>query len=80
MGIVLLEVIDFDLSPYPSVKSWYENFTKEYPELWSLAEGGLKELEQFEKNPPDLSSIQHPLHPSVLKEGKDEKPKVENTA
>jgi glutathione S-transferase len=64
MGTVLLEVIEFDLSPYPKVKSWYEGFKLNQKELWTLAEQGLKELQEFEKNPPDFSQIRHPLHPT----------------
>lgn len=64
MGTVLLEVIEFDLTPYPKVKAWYENFKSAHADLWTLANQGLKELQEFEKNPPDLSQIQHPIHPT----------------
>ncbi|KAF2881599.1 hypothetical protein ILUMI_24574 [Ignelater luminosus] len=58
-----LEAINFDLSPYPLVAKWYETFKKEYPELWAITEGGMKEITEFEKNPPDLSHMDHPIHP-----------------
>lgn len=58
-----LEVIDFDLSPYPLVKKWYSTFKSENPELWAIAESGLKELKDFAMNPPDLSHMVHPIHP-----------------
>jgi len=58
-----LEAIDFDLSPYPLVKKWYETFKKEYPELWEIANAGMQEIKYFEKNPPDLSHMDHPFHP-----------------
>ncbi|XP_018564199.1 glutathione S-transferase 1-1 [Anoplophora glabripennis] len=58
-----LEAINFDISPYPLVKNWYENYKKEYPHLWSIVEEGMKEIEEFERNPPDLSHMDHPIHP-----------------
>lgn len=67
MGTVLLEVIDFDLTPYPKIKSWYGGFKQNHGDLWALANVGMEELKSFEKNPPDLSQIQHPLHPTDRK-------------
>jgi hypothetical protein len=64
MGTVLLQVIDYDLNPYPKVKSWYEGFQSKHPDLWALANQGLEELTAFEQNPPDLSQIVHPIHPT----------------
>lgn len=58
-----LEAIDFSLDEYPLIKNWYETFKKENPDLWAIAEGGMKELAHFEKNPPDLSAMTHPIHP-----------------
>ncbi len=60
----VLEVIDFDLTPYIRVKAWYDGFKFNHTDLWALAEKGLEELKVFEKNRPDLSHIQHPLHPT----------------
>lgn len=57
-----LEVIEFDLSQYPLINKWYDTFKMEYPELWSIADEGMKELIGFYKNPPTLNMI-HPIHP-----------------
>lgn len=58
-----LEAIDFDISPYPLVKKWYDNYKKENPELWQVVQEGMKEIAEFERNPPDLSHMDHPIHP-----------------
>lgn len=58
-----LEAINFDLTPYPLVAKWYATFKKEYPELWSINIQGMNEISAFEKNPPDLSHMEHPIHP-----------------
>lgn len=63
-SLMCLEAIKFDLDEYPLVKTWYETFKKENPELWKITEAGMKEIEHFEKNPPDLSHLNHPLHPA----------------
>ncbi|EDW68176.1 uncharacterized protein Dvir_GJ22689, isoform A [Drosophila virilis] len=59
-----LEAIDFDLSPYPLVQKWYSTFKAEYPELWQIANSGMQEINAFEHNPPDLSQMEHPFHPT----------------
>ncbi|KAF5298681.1 hypothetical protein FQR65_LT09661 [Abscondita terminalis] len=59
-----LEAINFDLSDYPLVKKWYSTFKSEYPELWAIASSGMAEITEFEKNPPDLSNLNHPIHPT----------------
>ncbi|XP_054726318.1 uncharacterized protein LOC129236127 isoform X1 [Anastrepha obliqua] len=59
-----LEAISFDLSNYPLVQKWYETFKKENPELWEIAKSGMLEIAEFEKNPPDLSHMNHPFHPT----------------
>ncbi|XP_062123930.1 uncharacterized protein LOC133837260 isoform X1 [Drosophila sulfurigaster albostrigata] len=59
-----LEAIDFDLSPYPLVQKWYATFKAEYPELWAIANSGMQEINAFEHNPPDLSHMEHPFHPT----------------
>lgn len=58
-----LEAIEFDISDYPLIQKWYGTYKKEYPELWKLVEAGMKEISAFEKNPPDLSHMEHPIHP-----------------
>ncbi|XP_034660818.1 glutathione S-transferase 1-1 isoform X2 [Drosophila subobscura] len=61
---ICLEAIDFDLSPYPLVNKWYNNFKEEYPQLWEIANSGMQEINAFEHNPPDLSEMEHPFHPT----------------
>lgn len=58
-----LEAIGFDISDYPLVSEWYSTYKKENPDLWALVEVGMKEITEFEKNPPDLSHMEHPIHP-----------------
>ncbi|XP_015589913.1 glutathione S-transferase 1 [Cephus cinctus] len=58
-----LEAIDFKLGPWPRVEKWYNNFKTKYPDLWEIAAGGMREISHFEKNPPDLSHMDHPIHP-----------------
>lgn len=62
-GTLPLEAIGFDISGYPLVQKWYATFKAENPELWEIANEGLKEIAECEKNPPDLSKLNHPLHP-----------------
>ncbi|XP_068152064.1 uncharacterized protein gfzf isoform X1 [Drosophila tropicalis] len=59
-----LEAINFDLSPYPLVQRWYFAFKEEYPQLWEIANSGMQEIKAFEQNPPDLSEMNHPFHPT----------------
>jgi glutathione S-transferase len=59
-----LEAIGFALDPFPLVSQWYSKFKKDFPELWAEVEPGMKEIQEFNKNPPDLSSLNHPLHPT----------------
>ncbi|KAK4880932.1 hypothetical protein RN001_004251 [Aquatica leii] len=59
-----LEAIKFDISSYPLVHNWYETFKREHPELWAIAEKGMAEIAEFEKNPPDLTHLNHPIHPA----------------
>ncbi|KAH8344065.1 hypothetical protein KR084_003868 [Drosophila pseudotakahashii] len=59
-----LEAIHFDLQQYPLVNKWYETFKEEYPQLWEIANSGMQEISAFEQNPPDLSQMDHPFHPT----------------
>ncbi|XP_016954204.1 glutathione S-transferase 1-1 isoform X2 [Drosophila biarmipes] len=59
-----LEAINFDLMQYPLVNKWYETFKEEYPQLWEIANSGMQEISAFEQNPPDLSQVDHPFHPT----------------
>lgn len=58
-----LEAIDFDFSSYTLVSNWYKTYKQENPQLWAIVEEGMKEISAFEKNPPDLSHMNHPIHP-----------------
>ncbi|XP_044756600.1 glutathione S-transferase 1 [Coccinella septempunctata] len=58
-----LEAINFDFSKYKLVEKWYSTYKKEYPELWKIVDAGMQEISAFEKNPPDLSHMTHPIHP-----------------
>ncbi|XP_017774400.1 PREDICTED: glutathione S-transferase 4-like, partial [Nicrophorus vespilloides] len=58
-----LEAINFDLTPWPLVCKWYSTFKQENPDLWAIVVEGMKEIADFEKNPPDLSHMVHPIHP-----------------
>lgn len=58
-----LEAIDFKLNVWPYVEKWYNNFKQKYPELWEIAEGGMRVLSYCEKNLPEVSMDQHPIHP-----------------
>lgn len=58
-----LEAISMDLSSYPAVQKWYDTFKTEYPSLWTIAEGALKELKYFNEIPPKFPHLQHPVHP-----------------
>nr|XP_023019287.1 glutathione S-transferase 1-like [Leptinotarsa decemlineata] len=39
-----LESINFDISPWPLVKNWYDTYKLEHPTLWKIVEAGMKEL------------------------------------
>lgn len=58
-----LEAIDFKLDAWPHVARWYSNFKQKHPDLWEIAAGGMREISHFEKDPPDLSGMDHPIHP-----------------
>ena len=62
-SVMCLEAIHFSIDEYPLVKKWYQTFKAEYPELWAITAGGMAEITAFEKNPPDLSGMDHPIHP-----------------
>lgn len=66
-SMVVLEAIKFDLNPYPLVKKWYETYKQENPAMWILAQKALDEVADYEKNPPDMSKLNHPLHPMKKK-------------
>lgn len=62
-GTLPLEAIGYKFEHYPLVTKWYNTFKAENPELWKIAQSGVDEIAEYEKNPPDLSKLNHPLHP-----------------
>lgn len=58
-----LEAIGFKFDDYPLIVKWYETFKNENPKLWEITAGGMKEITAFNENPPDLSHMNHPIHP-----------------
>lgn len=62
-GTVPLEAIGYKFDHYPLVTKWYATFKTENPELWEIGQINVNELANFENNPPDLSKLNHPLHP-----------------
>ncbi|CAG9133538.1 hypothetical protein JYU34_004460 [Plutella xylostella] len=58
-----LEAINVDFSKYERVHKWYNDFKRNYPDLWKISEDAMKELKQFSAHPPDLSNLNHPFHP-----------------
>lgn len=46
------------------VQNWYNEFKRNYPELWKISEGAMKEIQHFAANPPDLTHLNHPIHPA----------------
>ncbi|VVC90670.1 unnamed protein product [Leptidea sinapis] len=59
-----LEAIDFDFSQYKKIYEWYSNFKKDNPDLWKISEDAMKEIKHFIANPPDLTHLNHPIHPA----------------
>ncbi|KOB74500.1 Glutathione S-transferase 7 [Operophtera brumata] len=45
------------------VQKWYDDFKKNFPILWEISEGAMKEIQHFAANPPDLTHMVHPIHP-----------------
>lgn len=62
-SVMCLEAINFPFDKFTKIKEWYDNFKAHHIDLWEIAEVGMKEIEEFEKNPPDLSGMNHPFHP-----------------
>ncbi|XP_028026158.1 glutathione S-transferase 1-1 [Bombyx mandarina] len=58
-----LEAIDFDFSKYTKIHKWYNDFKVKYPDLWKISESAMKEIQHFAANPPDLTHLNHPIHP-----------------
>uniref|UniRef100_A0A182XGN4 glutathione transferase n=1 Tax=Anopheles quadriannulatus TaxID=34691 RepID=A0A182XGN4_ANOQN len=63
-SVMCLEAIGFGLGErYPKVQAWYDGFKQAHPSLWAIAAKGMEEIAEFEKNPPDLTGMVHPIHP-----------------
>lgn len=62
-SVMCLEAIEFPFDKFTRIKTWYETFKKENADLWAIADGGMTIIKDFEKNPPDLSKLNHPVHP-----------------
>ncbi|VVC90671.1 unnamed protein product [Leptidea sinapis] len=60
----------FNLSTYYAnisaytIYEWYSNFKKDNPDLWKISEDAMKEIKHFIANPPDLTHLNHPIHPA----------------
>lgn len=63
-GTLPLEAIGYHFDHYPLVTKWYRTFKCEHPELWQIAQIGVDIFTEYEQNPPDLSKLNHPLHPA----------------
>lgn len=62
-SISCLEAIKVPFGNFTLISRWYETFKRENPSEWAVAEEAMKIIEDFEKNPPDLSKLNHPVHP-----------------
>lgn len=62
-GTFSLEATGYSFAHYPLVHNWYATFKRENPELWAVAQTAVDEIAHYEQNPPDLSKLNHPLHP-----------------
>jgi glutathione S-transferase len=62
-SILCLEGISFNFDQFTRIKAWYENFKVACPSEWAVAKTGLDVIKDIEKNPPDLSKLNHPVHP-----------------
>lgn len=61
--IECLEAIAFPFEKFTLIKTWYDNFKLENPEVWAVADECMQVIKEIEKNPPDLSKLNHPIHP-----------------
>jgi glutathione S-transferase len=62
-SMVCLEGISFPFDKFKLVSTWYETFKRENSEVWAVALESMKVIQEIEKNPPDLSKLNHPFHP-----------------
>lgn len=62
MGTVALKAMNFDFTSFPDVSKWFERFQQHHSDLWAVAAEGLKGLTYYNKNPRDLTSLEHWYH------------------
>lgn len=62
-GTFSLEAIGYSFTHYPLVHKWYNTFKQENPELWAVAKTAVDVIAHYEQHPPDLSKLNHPIHP-----------------
>ncbi|XP_053678412.1 glutathione S-transferase 1-1 [Anopheles nili] len=63
-SVMCLEAIAFNIGEkYPTIQQWYTGFKNAHPTLWAITAKGMAEIAEFEKNPPDLTGMVHPIHP-----------------
>lgn len=58
-----LEACEIDFDGFPLVTAWYETFKDEHPDLWEIGQAGVNEINAIFQNPPDVSQMNHPIHP-----------------
>ncbi|XP_060802045.1 glutathione S-transferase 1-1 [Amyelois transitella] len=59
-----LEAVDIDFSKYKRITKWYNDFKSNYPDLWKISADAMNVIQYFAANPPDLSHLNHPIHPA----------------
>lgn len=62
-GTFPLEGTGYKFDHYPLVTKWYNTFKTENPELWEVGQIDVNQIAEFERNPPDLTKLNHPQHP-----------------
>lgn len=62
-SINCLAGIGYSFEKFKLITAWYDNFKAENKNEWAIAEKGLNIIKDLEINPPDLSKLNHPVHP-----------------
>lgn len=60
---ISLEACEIPFDEYPLVTTWYDTFKSENPELWEVGQAGVDAINDIYNNPPDVSQMNHPIHP-----------------
>lgn len=60
---LVLEACEIEFDNFPLVTTWYGTFKDENPDLWEIVQAGIDEINAIFKNPPDVSQMNHPIHP-----------------